>query len=218
MYKINLTCVFSLLRRTVYIGFTPFRIFRYLSQKCIPNQNQYGFCTKQEVVVFHGKIAWKPYHTKKNSRLCSIYYTINWNYIICAAIVSWKTWLPLLILNNFFLFLISKFWRPQTTQCGPPDPSAATVLGLRDAALQMWFVRLFLWKLSFWAHISSHYLVEIALKFLVFLGDWRKYQMFSWSSFMIWFFLRQVSLFRRITSTVGGLEFNCLNPRMCLLL
>ena len=118
MYKINLTCVFSLLRRTVYIGFTPFRIFRYLSQKCIPNQNQYGFCTKQEVVVFHGKIAWKPYHTKKNSRLCSIYYTINWNYIICAAIVSWKTWLPLLILNNFFLFLISKFWRPQTTQCG----------------------------------------------------------------------------------------------------
>ena len=117
MYKINLTCVFSLLRRTVYIGFTPFRIFRYLSQKCIPNQNQYGFCTKQEVVVFHGKIAWKPYHTKKNSRLCSIYYTINWNYIICAAIVSWKTWLPLLILNNFFLFLISKFWRPQTTQC-----------------------------------------------------------------------------------------------------
>ena len=117
MYKINLTCVFSLLRRTVYIGFTPFRIFRYLSQKCIPNQNQYGFCTKQEVAVFHGKIAWKPYHTKKNSRLCSIYYTINWNFIICAAIVSWKTWLPLLILNNFFLFLISKFWRPQTTQC-----------------------------------------------------------------------------------------------------
>ena len=118
MYKINLTCVFSLLRRTVYIGFTPFRIFRYLSQKCIPNQNQYRFCTKQEVVVFHGKIAWKPYHTKKNSRLCSIYYTINWNFIICAAIVSWKTWLPLLILNNFFLFLISKFGRPRTTQCG----------------------------------------------------------------------------------------------------
>ena len=94
------------------------------------------FAPNRKLQFFMEKLLENHTIPKKNSRLCSIYYTINWNFIICAAIVSWKTWLPLLILNNFFLFLISKFWRPQTTQCGLAVWETATTASAHTASIR----------------------------------------------------------------------------------